>query len=366
MTHTDDRRIAILTVCTISTISTISTVLTVIDCNRLRLREIDSIANNFTSLNNLLNRSHIVVVLQRLEDDLHCRDIIIHLLALLLEFLESIPGRNLNHRTIGKGKEHILIIRGVDTLEERVAIRTICAIRTISAILARSLTKERPAQAIVVRDIPKLILYLKLWRNAVNTICTILTILAIRAIRAILTIFTVLTVLTILAIFTVLTVLAILAVDTDSLNLVASLVQKPFAVQCPVVEAIDILTHTDNRRIAILTICAVLAVSTVYAIFAIFAICAILTVVDADRVRVDKVNLVAHYHTLILDCLNTRDVVIALQRLQDCLHSSDVGVHILTHLLELRNTILEVRNPVHQSRVIIRTAYCDAGRHQNS
>ena len=88
--------------------------------------------------------------------------------------------------------------------------------------------------------------------------------------------------------------------------------------------------------------------------------------VDADRIRVDKVNLVAHYHTLILDCLNTRDVVIALQRLQDCLHSSDVGVHILTHLLELRNTILEVRNPVHQSRVIIRTAYCDAGRHQNS
>ena len=89
-----------------------------IDCNRLRLREIDSIANNLTSLNNLLNRSHIVVVLQRLEDDLHRRDIVIHLLALLLELLESVPGRNLNHRTIGKGKEHILIIRGVDTLEE--------------------------------------------------------------------------------------------------------------------------------------------------------------------------------------------------------------------------------------------------------
>ena len=289
--------------------------------------------------------------MQRLEDDLHCRDIIIHLLALLLEFLESIPGRNLNHRTIGKGKEHILIIRGVDTLEERVAIDAICAIRAISAILARSLTKEHPAQAIVVRDIPKLILYLKLWRNAVDTICTILTILAIRAIRAI------------LAIFTILTVLTVLTVDTYRLNLVASLVQKPLAVQCPVVETIDILTHTDNGRIAILTICAVLAVSTVYAIL---AICAILTMVDADRIRVDKVNLVAHYHTLILDCLNTRDVVIALQRLQDCLHSSDVGVHILTHLLELRNTILEVRNPVHQSRVIIRTAYCDAGRHQNS
>ena len=322
-----------------------------IDCYRVRLREIDSVANNLTSLNNLLNRSHIVVVLQRLEDDLHRRNIVIHLLALLLELLKSVPGRNLNHRTIGKCKEHILIIRGVDTLEERVSIGTICAVCTISAIVARSLTKEHPAQTIVVRYIPKLILYLKLWSNAVDAILTISTICAI------LTIIAVCAVCAVCAILTVLTVLTILTVDTNGLNLIASLVQEPLAVQSPVVETIGILTHADNRRIAILAISTILAVS---------AICAVLTVVDADRVRVDKVNLVAHYPILILDCHNTRDVVIALQHLQDCLHSSDVGVHILTHLLELRNTILEVRNPVHQSRVIIRTAYYDAGRHQNN
>ena len=76
----------------------------------------------------------------------------------------------------------------------------------------------------------------------------------------------------ILTILAVLTILTILAIDTDRLNLVASVIKQPLTIQSPVVDAVAILTNANYWRVSILTISAVDTICAVCTILAILAV----------------------------------------------------------------------------------------------
>ena len=84
--------------------------------------------------------------------------------------------------------------------------------------------------------------------------------------------------------YILITTLAILAVSAGCFHLVALCVQQPFTVQRPVPDAVSILLHAQNRRIAVFSVLAILAVSSVLSVLAILAVGPVLTMVNAAYV----------------------------------------------------------------------------------
>ena len=164
------------------------------------------------------------------------------------------------------------------------AILTVLAIGSILAIFASGFAKLTPTLSIVVGDIPILSLYLQL---RCDTICSILTVS------------------TILAIFSILAVLAVLTVNALCFDFITIGIEQPIAVECPIIDAIAILSHTYHRSVAVFAIFTVLSVLTIGSIFA---------MIYGNGVALDKRDGITNGLAIFYNGSNSCDIVVGLQR----------------------------------------------------
>ena len=118
MCYADDRSASVLTVFTILTWSTVLTrsavltvlsVLAMIDSHLARLTECDNITDLFCSLINRVNTCYIVIVLKSVDNSLKSLDVLVHLLALRLKRLVSVPSRDLDLYSIAENEHNIIL-----------------------------------------------------------------------------------------------------------------------------------------------------------------------------------------------------------------------------------------------------------------
>lgn len=146
-----------------------------------------------------------------------------------------------NRRAVGQGEVDVLRILS-NVPEERFSGRS---------RLARRFAEPFPRCAVGVGDVPVFLFDFQLGRNAVLSIFTV---------------------------FLILTVFSVFPVAAFGFYLVAETVCQPFAVQCPVPDAVGVLTDTDCRR---------------QSLVAFIAFVTFLSMIYGDRVVVEKTECVA-------------------------------------------------------------------------
>ena len=127
---------AVGTVCTIDSIRTICAILTIlsmIDGHLTTLSELNDVTDLCHSIINRSDALYIVVILESIDNDLKNFDIGVHLIALLLQGLESRPSWNLDFSAVGKNECHIIRAACIVYIEEHGV--TVCAGFTLRALL---------------------------------------------------------------------------------------------------------------------------------------------------------------------------------------------------------------------------------------
>ena len=135
---------AVFTICSIISVCArfsicarfaICSILTMIYSYRATLIEIDCISDDYSSFDDLVNRGHIVIVLQCIDNCLKSRDICIDLIDKSLQVFESLPCRNLHLSAVAEYEQHIVRIAGIHILEHGITIHSILSVFAVLSVL---------------------------------------------------------------------------------------------------------------------------------------------------------------------------------------------------------------------------------------
>ena len=176
---------------------------------------------------------------------------------------------------------------------------------SIFAVLASRFAYLCPSIAIVVGDKPIIIFDFELGRNAIFTICTVCTIAS------------------------VFSICSVFAIRSLGLDLIASFVGQPVAIECPIVDTIHILLHADSRC---RTVLAIGAVHTVLSVF---------TVKDRNRIALAERDGITDLLAALHDWGDTRNIIIILQGCHNSLQRRNIRVHLLAEFLQLGHTVFQ-------------------------
>ena len=201
-------------------------------------------------------------------------------------------------------------IRSVLAIDTIFSIRPVCSIFSVFSIGSRCLPYIRPSFTIIHWKHPATIFYFQLRCNSI---------LSVFSIRSIYTIFSVHTVISILAINSV------LAVCSLCLYLISFFIGQPFTIKCPIIDAVRVFLHTNNR--------------SVLAIFPVFN-CSSRTIWKVDNVTIGYL-------------FNFGNRQIILQCFYNLLQRWNIRVHLFAEFLQFRYTIFEVIQIIAQCAVVV-------------
>ena len=203
--------------------------------------------------------------------------------------------RNRDNRIVLQCEIDIIIIFRY-TFED--AIRSVLAIDTIFSIrpvCSRCLPYIRPSFTIIHWKHPATIFYFQLWCNAIFAIGSILAINSV------------------------------LAVCSLCLYLISLFIGQPFTIKCPIIDAVRVFLHTNNR--------------SVLAIFPVFN-CSSRTIWKVDNVTIGYL-------------FNFGNRQIILQCFYNLLQRWNIGVHLFAEFLQFGHTIFEVIQIIAQCAVVV-------------
>ena len=293
-----------MAVLTVRTVRTAGSILTMVNGYLTTFAQIYCVTDYFSVFIDVDHTCNIIIVLKSIDNGLKSINVAVQLVNHSLKRLERLPCRNLKLRSVCESEYDIIRICGVDTLEERIAVfavLTSTTLRTLRALLTGSLTKVCPGCTVIVRHIPETVFDLQKRSHAILAVSSILTRNTWQTICTILTWSTRSTILT---------------VGTCSLHLVAILIHKPAAVNCPVVDTVCILLDADHRCMAVLTVRTVRTAGS------------ILTMVDSNFATLCKSDHISYLLQTIVDWRNSYDIVVILQCLNNCLKRCNIAVHL--------------------------------------
>ena len=128
-------------------------------------------------------------------------------------------------------------------------------------------------------------------------------------------------------------------------------IRQPVAVEGPVVDAVGILSDTDDRC------------GAVFSGFPVRTGLSVLAVVDGDRIALGEGDRVADRCTVLVDRYDAGDVILFLKRLDEGLQGGNVGIHLLAEFLQPGYALFQPRLAAPQVAVVVFARRDDDGRH---
>ena len=298
-----------------------------IDGHTAALIKCDLITDLDTVLDNRNDTCHIILRLKGIDYDLKCLDVGIHLLNLRLQFVKcSLCGER---KTFAVSQLDGNAVLGDDNIsDERIASVTFITLVslltfvTLRALFACSRAYLGPVLSTICRQVPDAVPDLQLWSNGIFARITL------RALWSLWTLRTLRAFRSLSAVLAILSVHSVFAVNTYSLNLLAVLIKQPFSVKSPIVDAVCVLTNTDNRSI---TVFSILSIGSV------ISICTILTVgsvIDSDLATLVKCDLITDLDTVLDNRNDTCHIILRLKGKDHGLKSLYIAVCLFTKSLK--------------------------------